>query len=65
MANCNARHGGRHSFAPHGLRSGYDMRTVQELPDHADVATAMIYTHVLNKGRRGVTSPQDAIYNND
>jgi len=37
------------------------MRTVQELPGHADVATAMIYTHLLNKGRRSMTSPQDAI----
>ncbi|MBI2276320.1 MAG: tyrosine-type recombinase/integrase [Dechloromonas sp.] len=43
------------------MQSGYDMRTVQELPDHADVATAMIYTHVLHKGWRGMTLPQDAI----
>ena len=51
----------RHCFATHLLKSGHDIRTVQELPGYRDVNTTMIYTHVLNRRPAGVRSPVDGL----
>jgi site-specific recombinase XerD len=62
---CQVRHYSlhtiRHCFARHLLESGYDIRTVEELLGHKNVRTTIIYTHVLNKGGKGVRSPLDRV----
>jgi site-specific recombinase XerD len=61
LAKAVSCHTLRHSFATHLLEDGYDIRTIQERLGHRDVKTTMIYTHVLNRGGKGVYSPMDRL----
>jgi hypothetical protein len=57
----SSRHPRPHSFATHLLEEGYDIGTIQGLLGHKDMKTTMIYTHVLNRGGKGVRSPVDTL----
>ncbi len=61
LAKPASSHSFSHSVATHLLEDGYDILTVQELLGHQDVKTTMIYTHVLNRGGKGVRSPMDGL----